>query len=156
MGSLIVCDGDLTTGSFKDSLVIARGSIYCGGSIENSRVICGGKVQLQHPDWVRDSKVVEKESKPLGFVTFFDPAEAGIRVESAEGGVRVKEAAPGKPFASAGLRAGDVVTALDRAAVKDAEGFRRLLRAKLAVEGTTTFHLRRDQKAVEIPVTHKD
>ena len=48
------------------------------------------------------------------------------------------------------------MTALDGSAVRDAEGFRRLLRAKLAVEGTTTFHVRRDQKTMEIPITHKD
>ena len=49
-----------------------------------------------------------------------------------------------------------MVTALDGAAVKDAEGFRRLLRAKLALEGTTTFRVRRGDKTVEIPVPHKD
>ena len=77
-------------------------------------------------------------------------------MESAEGSVRVKEVAKDKAFAAAGLRARDVVTALDGSAVKDAEGFRRLLRAKHALEGTTTFHVRRDQKALEIAVAHKD
>jgi hypothetical protein len=155
--SLIVCDGDFTAQNFIfHCLIIARGTIRCEGTVGDSRLISCGKVEFKHPEKVHESKVVENERKPLGFVTFFDPAEAGVKVESAEGGVRVKEAARGKPFAAAGLRAGDVVTALDGSAVKDAEGFRRLLRAKLAVEGTTTFHVRRDQKTMEIPITHKD
>ena len=145
----------MSSSGVYNSLVIARGTVRCGG-IHNSRVISGGEVQLSRSAKVLDSKVVEKETKPLGFVTFFDPADVGIKVDSADGGVRVKEAEKGKPFAAAGLRADDLVTALDGEAVKDAESFRRLLRAKLAVEGTTTFKVRRGDKAVEVAVPHKD
>jgi hypothetical protein len=155
--SLVVCDGDVTSRHIiKDSLIIARGKVRCDMVVENSRIISGGGVEWKHPELVKDSKVLEKEAKPLGFVTFFDPADAGITVESAEGEVRVKKVEKGKAFAAAGLRADDLVTALDGEAVKDAESFRRLLRAKLAVEGTTTFKVRRGDKAVEIPVAHKD
>jgi hypothetical protein len=155
--SLIVCDGDFTAGvGLLRVLVIARGTVRCPSIVEESRIIAGGGVQYAARSEVLNTKVKEKETNPLGFIKFFDPAEVGIKVESAEGGVRVREAAKDKPFATAGLRAGDLVTALDGAAVKDAEGFRRLLRAKVAVEGTTTFHVRRDQKTLEIPVTHKD
>lgn len=155
--SLIVCDGDFTVqGPIYNCLIIARGTIRCDHDVRDSRLISCGKVQFKHPQRVYESKVVEKEPKPLGFVQFFDPTDAGITVEKADRGVRVKEAGKGKPFAKAGLRAGDLVTALDGEAVKDAEGFRRLLRAKLAVEGTMTFKVRRGDKAVEIPVPHKD
>jgi hypothetical protein len=154
--SLVVCDGDVTVQDLgKNCLIIARGTIWCRSATE-SRLISCGKAQLRHPEWVLDCKVKENEAKPLGFVTFFDPADVGIKVESAEGGVRVKEAEKGKPFATAGLRASDLVTALDGEAVKDAEGFRRLLRAKLAVEGTTVFKVRRGENALDIPVNHKD
>src|SRR5262249_44618459 len=157
LGVLIVCDGDFTAESgFTDSLVIARGKVRSDGWVKNSRIVSDGGVEWKHPEWVKDSKVVEKESKPLGFVTFFDPADVGLTVESADGGVRVKAAEKGKPFAAAGLRADDLITALDGDAVKDADSFRRLLRAKLAIEGTTTFKVRRDDKAVEIDVPHKD
>ena len=154
--SVIVCDGDFTARSVFKCLVIARGTIRCDDGANDSHLISGGRVEFKHPERVHGSKVVEKEPKPLGFVTFFDPADVGIRVESAEGGVRVKEAEKGKAFAAAGLRADDLVTALDGEAVKDAESFRRLLRAKLAVEGTITFKVRRGDKAVEVAVPHKD
>jgi hypothetical protein len=155
--SLIVCDGDFTAQSdISYCLIIARGTIRCDGDVRDSRLISCGKIDLKQPARVYDSKVLEKEAKPLGLITFFDPADVGIKVESAEGGVRVKEAEKGKPFAAAGLRADDLVTALDGEAVKDAESFRRLLRAKLAVEGTTTFTVRRGDKTVEVAVTHKD
>jgi hypothetical protein len=154
--SLIVCDGYVEAARITDSLVIARGPVVCSHPADNSRIISGGNVVFKQRDRVSDSKLVENERKPLGFIQFFDPAEVGIKVGAAEGGVRVKEAAKGKPFAEAGLQADDVVTALDGEAVKDAESFRRLLRAKLAVEGTMTFKVRRGDKAVEVAVPHKD
>jgi hypothetical protein len=155
--SLIVCDGDFTVRTdIGRSFIVARGIIRCGGGVRASRLVSCGDVQLTRPQRVFDSKVVEKEPKPLGFVKFFDPADVGIKVEKADGGVRVKEAAKGKMFAEAGLRADDVVTAVDGEAVKDAEQFRRVLRAKLALEGKNVFKVRRGDKALDIPVAHKD
>ncbi|HKI30856.1 MAG TPA: PDZ domain-containing protein [Gemmataceae bacterium] len=100
--------------------------------------------------------MLEKEAKPLGFVTFFDPAVVGIKVATAEGGVRVKEAEKGKLFAIAGLGADDLVTAIDSTAVKDAAAFCRLLRAKLAVDGEMVFKVRRGDKVSDIAVKHKE
>jgi hypothetical protein len=154
--SLVVCDGYVEAASITDSLIIARGTVVCRSSADSSRIISCGSVAFVKPDRVTESKVLRKQRKPLDFVTFFDPADVGIKVGAAEGGVRVKEAEKGKLFATAGLRADDLVTALDGEAVKDAESFRRLLRAKLAVEGTTTFQVRRGEKAVEVAVPHKD
>jgi hypothetical protein len=155
--ALIVCDGDFKAKSdIHTSLIIARGTIRCEGDVINSQLICCGDIQLKRPKRVFDSEVVEKESKPLGFVTFFDPANVGIKVETADGGVRVKEAVKGKQFAAAGLRGDDLITALDGEAVKDAESFRRLLRAKLAVDGEMVFKVRRGDNVSEITVKHKD
>jgi hypothetical protein len=154
--SLIVCDGSIEVAHLTDCLIIARGTVVCSNTAYTSRIISCGNVVFKHPDRVSESKVVEKEAKPLGFITFFEPADIGIKVASAEGGARVKAAEKGKPFAAAGLRADDLVTALDGEAVKDAESFRRLLRARLAVEGTMTFKVRRGERVLEIPVTHKD
>jgi hypothetical protein len=155
-GSLILCDGDVTADYFINSLVIARGTIHCRSSALNSRLISCGEVRYKDAKDLRDTKVVEKEAKPLGLVTFFDPAQVGITVEAAEGGVKVKSAEKGKPFAAAGLRAGDLVVALDGTAAKDAESFRRLLRAKVAAGGEMAFKVRRGEEAVEIRVPWKE
>jgi hypothetical protein len=156
--ALIVCDGDVTIlgGDLDQSLVIARGTVRCGSRTRNSRIISCGEVVCKHPESIRDSKVVQNEPKPLGFVTFFDPADAGIKVEKAESGVRVKEAAKGKRFAVAGLRADDLVTAIDADAVKDYEGFRRRLRAKLAVDAEMTLKVRRADQTLELRVPARD
>ncbi|HEX5269280.1 MAG TPA: PDZ domain-containing protein, partial [Gemmataceae bacterium] len=151
--SLIVCDGDFTAqGHVSSSLVIARGTISCGGGVTGSRLISCGQVRLKYPQAVTGSKVVEKEPRPLGFVKFFDPADVGITVEPADGGARVKSAEKGKPFAEAGVRAGDLITAVNGQAVKDAESFRRLLRASLAVDGETVLKVRRDKQVSEVRV----
>jgi hypothetical protein len=157
-GSVIVCDGEVSANDvINRSLIIARGKVNCNNSlVRRSHIISGAEVVARHPEWLEDSKLQEKEPKPLDFVTFFDAANAGISVESAEGGVRIKTAELGKPFAKAGLRVDDLVSALDGDAVKDAETFRRVLRAKLAVEGTTVFKVRRGKENLQIPVAHKD
>jgi hypothetical protein len=156
--SLIVCDGDFTeTGHVHDSLIIARGDVHCFNEIKNSRIITGGTVHLERKSAeLLNTKVKEKEARPLGFVTFFDPAQLGIKVEKADGGLRVKEAAREKPFARAGLRAGDLVIALDSTPVTDPEVFRRLLRAKVAVEGELAVKLRRGEQTLELRVPCKD
>jgi len=79
----------------------------------------------------------------------------GIKVATAGGALRVKEAEKGKPFAVAGIRADDIVAAIDGTAVKYAEAFRRLLRAKLAVEGEMIFQVRRGEEVLDIPVEHR-
>jgi hypothetical protein len=155
--SLIVCDGDcsLKDGA-QDSLIIARGDVRLGGMVRFCHIVSGGKVHYDRPANVEKTEAKENEPNLLGFVKFFDPTKIGIKVESAEGVVRVKEAEKGKAFAAAGLRADDLISSLGGDAVKDADQFRRLLRAKLAVEGETTFKVRRGDKVLEVPVKHKD
>jgi hypothetical protein len=156
--SLIVCDGDVSVqGRIEDSLIIARGDVHCFDRVENSRIITAGNV-CRHTNRAKliDSEVKEKEGNLLGFVTFFDPAQVGIRVEKADGGLRVKEAAKDKSFARAGLRADDLVIAVDGDTVKDPEVFRRLLRAKLAVEGEMVVKVRRGEQALEFRVVCKE
>src|SRR5262249_25610290 len=78
----------------SDSLVIARGTVRCSAAA-NSRIISCGEIRCKEPKAVKESKLVEHEPKPLGFVTFFDTADVGLKVESADGGARVKSAEKG-------------------------------------------------------------
>jgi S1-C subfamily serine protease len=59
---------------------------------------------------------------------------------------------PGKPFARAGLRKGDLLTALGGAAVGSPEDFRRRLRRLAAEGGKVTLDLQRDGKALRVDV----
>lgn len=155
--TVVVCDGDFTANRrAEDSLIIARGTVHCSGIVRDCRIITSARVHYADDTKVSGTQVQEKESKPLGFVKFFDPAGGGVEVVPAEGGVRVKAAAEGKPFARAGLRAGDVVTAVDGTEVRSPDTFRRLLRAKMALMEETMFQVRRGDKVVEIAVPYKD
>jgi hypothetical protein len=154
--SLLVCDGDLRVNSISYSLVIARGDIHCSNSGavgSNSLVITSGRLHLGRFAKVdKGAKVLERQATPLGFVKFFDPDREGIEVEAAKDGVRVKVAAEGKAFAKAGLRAGDVITAVDKEATADPEAFRRQLRSALAREEGPTLRILRAGKAVELKI----
>jgi hypothetical protein len=155
--SIILCDGDFRGDArLKNSLVIARGTIWCGEVVENSCLISCGKIAFRHPENVYETKVAENQATPLGFVKFFDAADVGIKAEGSDARVRVKEATKGKRFAAAGIQADDLVTAINGEKVNDYEGFRRLLRAKLAVEEDMVLKVRRSDQTLELRVSGKD
>jgi PDZ domain len=150
--SIIICDGDFTVASeAMRCLIVARGDVRCGNNALKSRIITSGKVHFP-----KSSAIKEDEPNPLGFVQFFDPASVGVTVEAAEGGVRIKEAADGKPFAKAGLQAGDLAIAADGTPLDSPEAFRRLLRKKLATGGDFTLEVRREGKSVGVVVPFKE
>jgi hypothetical protein len=160
-GPLLVCAADVKCCDVSRCLLIARGDVQIRGYVKDCVIIAAGSVQFL-PNKVLDGKiprrqnveVKEHEPNPLGFVKWFDPASVGVTVEAAAGGVCVKAAA--KSFAAAGLRAGDLLTALDGEAVKSTDDFRLLLRAKLADGGKMLFSVRRDGHDLKVPVRCKD
>jgi hypothetical protein len=157
--SVVICDGDVTVldGGCSTCLIIARGDIICRDlGARESRIIASGKVRLPKVANNRGAIIKENEPDLLGFVKFFDPARAGIEVEAAEGGVRVKQATEGKPFARAGLRAGDLVTELGGAPTTSPDMFRRLLRTRIALGDEMVFKVRRGEKTLEVRARDKD
>lgn len=137
--AIVVCDGDVTVaGDVDNSLVVARGSIHAKGLTSGSTLVAGGEVKLANR--VKAPKflvpvVREKEPNAFGFVTFFELSAVGVEVEAADGIVTVAAVADKKPFAAAGVRAGDVVTGVNGKTPDSAESLRRLLRDALALGG---------------------
>jgi S1-C subfamily serine protease len=66
--------------------------------------------------------------------------------------MKVTAVAEGKPFAKAGVKAGDVITDVNGKKPESAEALRRLLRDALAV-GDATVTLRRGDKTETVKVT---
>jgi hypothetical protein len=151
IGSLIICDGDVTFQSGQGCLIIARGTVKCASSMSECRVVAGKSVILVRKEKaeVLDCTIEENVARPLGFVQFFDPAREGIVVESAASGVRVKAAEEGKPFAKAGLRVGDLITAVDGDAADSPETFRRLLRRGWVYAEGLTLRVQRGDNALD-------
>jgi predicted metalloprotease with PDZ domain len=60
----------------------------------------------------------------------FEPGRAliGVQLESAASGARVREVSPGGPAAEAGIRAGDVIVAVNGTAISGAEPARQVMR----------------------------
>ena len=73
------------------------------------------------------------DSRPFGFITFFELSTVGVEVKEADKVVRVTKVADDRPFAAAGVRVGDVITAVNGKKPDGAEPLRRLLRDALAV-----------------------
>ncbi len=167
-GSIVICDGDFKAdGGLENCVVIASGKVTCatmtGGVFISAR-------EVEFPHGGKDRCVVRTgETHPLNFIKFFNPAEAGVEV-SADGdggrvpdGVRVKGVAKDKPFAAAGLQAGDVITAVGGEKI-DASGkaddqfdsFRRPLRKALAADEPFTLTVRRGDKTLELTVRPTD
>jgi hypothetical protein len=161
-GPILVCAGDVKCYDASGCLIIARGDVRISGCANDCRIITSGSVHFLPnkvlPAEIRRRNVVieEHQPNPLGFVKWFDPARVGVSVEAATGGVRVKKADAGKSFAAAGLRAGDLLTAIDGEALKSPDEFRLLLRAKLADGGKMALTVRRAGQDRKIPVRCKD
>ena len=123
IGSIVICDGDFKGGA-SNCIIIARGKVTAAGVFGNV-FISAREVESLNSRGVKplhDGRygcvVRTGNAVPLGFIKFFDPAEEGVEASAdADGGtvpdgVLVKSVAKGKPFAAAGLRAGDVITAV--------------------------------------------
>jgi hypothetical protein len=150
---IIVSDADVTLRQGNKSLVIARGTVTCeGGVYKDCRFIAGKTVKLNHSTRLVDCKVTTHELNPLGFVRFFDPAILGITIEPAKTGMHVKAVAPGKPFAKAGLKAGDIVLAVNACPAKSPEEFRKLLRQSYVCDEDTVLRVDRGGKRLEVRV----
>ncbi len=152
--SIIVSGGDVkVSGQVRGSLIIARGSVTYRAMLEDSRIVSGKSVVAYGPHFKLKNVIVnENDPIPLGFVRFFDPAREGVVVEGAKGGVRVKTVDAGKPFAKAGVRVGDVITAVQGEAVDSPDTFRRLLRRALAVDESCTLGVLRSGKGLDVRV----
>ncbi len=161
--SILVCDGDVELGAPPHGgLIIARGKVTC-----RKRKLTGCIVRSENYYQFLDGKrIIIKDGTPDplgGFVKFFELSDVGLtasdrdqKEEPIQGGVRLKDVRKDSQFAS-GLRAGDVVTALDGTKATSPEVFRRLLRRKLG-QGIPllTFTVRRSGKTLDVPIPMKD
>jgi hypothetical protein len=168
---LVVCKGDVeaeislehtilfTNGDFIrksnvlwNSVVIADSTRSIDGHL-SCFVITRGKGGMV----VLNSRVdVEREPKVRALVKFFDPTQVGIEAAEGKGGVRVTKVHGGKPFAVAGVKEDDVVTAIDGTAADSPESFRRLLRAKRAKGGDFVLKLRRGDQTKDFTIHLQD
>lgn len=131
-GCVIISSGRVALGSrVEDSLVISRGGIGAANlkDISHCHLASSGKIAgLPNPDkW---APIVEAEQgKPLGFVRWFETSAVGLEATPVRGGMRVTKVAEDSVAGRAGLRVGDVISALDGEAAKDTpDGFRKQVR----------------------------
>ncbi|HEY7326291.1 MAG TPA: hypothetical protein VH592_01530 [Gemmataceae bacterium] len=161
---ILICDGDvelLDGWQLSGSIIVARGKVTCkNGEIKDCLVRTGRTLLL--PNGVKiDLK--DGTPDPLAFVKFFELNDVGIaaedlppRAKSDVEGVRLKEVRKESLF-SAGLRADDVITAIEEKKTPTTEIFRRVLRRKLAEGGPIlTFTVRRAGKTLDVPLPVKD
>jgi hypothetical protein len=165
-GSIIVCDGDVELFNPPEweqegDLIIARGKVTCRRG-KLTKCLVRSENFLLYPD---GKKIIIKDGTPdpVGFVKFFEFTDVGLIVsdrdakgEPVRDGIYLKDVLMASPFAP-GLRAGDVVTALDGMKAASPEAFRRLLRRKLGPGGLPlTFTVRRAEKVQDVSILVKD
>jgi hypothetical protein len=167
-GSVIVVDGDVKATGISQSLVIAKGSVTAFDAFK-STILCGGPIKIKQlikestlvsakdirpppPENIQKSTLKEKEADALRFVKFFEVEDAGIEVKDAKGGVEVSATLAGKPLSGAGIKAGDLIVAVNKDGVKSADSLRRLLRKEIALGDSFTLRVRRAGKELEFRV----
>jgi len=101
-----------------------------------------------------NNQFIQAERGPLELFTFFDPARQGLTL-AGDGSARLAKVHEGKPFARAGLRAGDVVVAVGRRPVDSGRALRARLR-RLASGDEVVFKVERGEKVFETTVSFKE
>ena len=147
---VLVSDQNIEFTGIHNSIVIARKSVKCKSPISKNVIIAGD--QLNMPKTLRadlQNYIKENDHFALNFVHFFEPTDAGIEVTATQGGVAVAKLLDGQPPKKAGLKVGDIITAVDGKATTDLETFRRLLRRGTVLE-ETKFAVKRDGKEITV------
>jgi type II secretory pathway component PulC len=154
--SIIVCDGDFRGVWLRNSIVIAGGNVRCERA--SMSVICTRQSLTVNPPKTSShlnplvrNLIREGARNPLGFVRYFETSDVGLEVAAADGGVRVEKCDLAQPPGKAGLRAGDVVTAVDGKPADSPEALRRLLR-RATVAGETKLAVTRGTERLELTV----
>jgi hypothetical protein len=180
--SVIICAGNIELGSLTDCLVIAGGNVKCPRRLGGCTILSGGSIMVSREAEFKGCALLCTGNPdfpaPKSPVKFFNPTTVGLTVWQLYGngkawpdgmrftdregrpvygdGVWIKELRKDSPFA-AGLRAEDVITAIDEKKTPSKAIFRKLLRRKLAEGGPTiTFTVRRAGKTVDVPIAIKD
>lgn len=160
-GVMVICDGDVRLGgNVYDSVIIARGSISIKGKGQNSAnmLIAGGTVTIDKPpgpfvnpdtELMQKNYVTEKARQPLDYFSFFELSDLGMDLKAEGKVVTVSAVTPSGAAGEAGVKAGDVVAAVNGKAPDGPESLRRLLRDALAV-GDAAVTLTRDGEAVKV------
>lgn len=170
MHCILICDGDvqlLDGWQARDLIVVARGNVILKkGKLRNCLIRSDDRLLLPNALLLHDGKTIDLKDgtpDPLPFVKFFELADVGIAAEalpsgdkSVAKGARLKEVRKESPFA-AGLRVGDVITAVEEKKTPTTEIFRRVLRRTLAEGGPIiTFTVQRAGKTVDVAIPVKD
>jgi hypothetical protein len=155
---IVICDGDvtLTDSQISVGLIVARGNISSKFGADRAVLIAGGTVTLGKPrEGVaegRQNTIKEKETNPLGYITFFELSTVGVEVSVVDKAVKVAAVEKGKPFADASVWAGDIITEVNGKKPDSPESLRRLLRDALAI-GDATVKLQRGDKTETVKVS---
>jgi hypothetical protein len=136
------------------NVVLAGGDVHVAakGVICHSTVRTAGAIRLGKGAREWENELKERVADALAPVRFFTPKDAGLTVEPSRFGLRVSAVDRTKPFAQAGLRADDLVLALDGQPARTPDGFRRLLRRRVAEGGVAVLQVRRDGKTFDLRV----
>lgn len=174
--SIILANGDVDICEAQHGIIIAGGTIRARESspffrltgslvvarkwephskyndFTHSVLLCAERYErpLKKVRFAVEKSIIE-DGKPLDFFKWFDPIEVGVRVKEHDKELVIDRVAPGKPFARAGLKAGDVIVEVDGQKTDTAERFRGLLR-KGVVREKAIVKFRRDGKAQEVTV----
>lgn len=155
--SVVICDGDVRVGGHMGTcLVIARRKITIGGRADACTLIAGETITIIKPPERAiegfENIIKEKETNPLGYITFFELSTVGVEAKAAEKVVKVTSITDGKPFANAGVRVGDIILEVNGKKPDSPESLRRLLRDALAI-GDATLKLQRGDKTETVKVS---
>lgn len=147
---ILICDGAVELqSSVLNSVIVANGPVKYSSSVAGCTVISTSSIIATTRGSADRSVLRENEPNPLGFIKWFKPSEVGIEVVAAKDAVRVERLHDGRLPLKAGVKMGDLVTAIDGTKIESTETFRRrLLRG--VVNERCNFTIKRGDSKMEV------
>ena len=151
---VLIADGEVRIRGKASGIIIASGKIICEEPPEACTLISASEVEVPKGTRLgtrpRETRITRNDPTLQGLVRFYSLASAGLGVRPSRRGLTVTALNSRKPFACAGVRAGDEILTVNGKIVRHPEALRVLLRRLAALGGMTELTIRRRDKVFPI------
>lgn len=148
---------EVSGGTLNLCAIFAAGDVVIGkfANLDRCIIRAGGRVRYARPESPDNCDIQEKVANPLAPFKFFAPADVGLHAKADKTAVAVEKVDADSRFDKAGVRAGDVLLAVDGTPVVAVAELRRLVRTGY-VRGDCTVKVRRGEATKELVVRFPD
>lgn len=152
--SIVIATGSVRLTNCEACVIVCPGNVEVGGGGQVSVVVTAGGIvsygNVGDVRWFKDGGIPrEQDAAFFRAWKLYSASEAGAELWSAFGVVGVRAVAPDSPTARAGVKPGDLLTAIDGTPIRSVREANRLLCRATVTSGTTQLTIIRGRNRHE-------